>query len=574
MTATTARDRHDDRSATGRTATIGPTSPAEPGVPARGHPTPSSTAPHPGRSIASLYARLIRRGTLLLAVALAAYAVLEVASYRSAYPDGISPVQFAMFEDNPAVRMMNGAPYALDSAAGFALWDAGWIWQLILAVWAILTTTRFLRGEEDLDRADLVLAGPVRAARVTGIVLAVVAAAGALIGAVVAVTMIVSGQAVASSVLLGMTLAGVSAFFASVAAVTCQLVDVRRRAAGLAAAVLGLAWIVRMIGDSTDPRAWLRWLTPLGWMEVLRLYGEPDPLALIPLLLAPVALAVVAVMLRTRRDTGAALLVSEAGREPRLRHLGSPAAFAWRSNEAVLLAWIVGVGAFAAVMGAIVSTMIDWLAGDEGYQRILSAMGMDQAVTNKGFLAFIAINLGLVVALQVAWRLGGTRTEEESGRLEAILARPVTRLRWLGGNALLSLLGGTLLILVGGAAIWAGAAAAGSSEITAWDAMRSTLNLLPIVVLTAGLAIAAFGVVPRLTAALPVAVIVVGFVLSMLGPALDWPQWALDLSPFTHLALVPAEPWAATSGIVMTVIGIVLAIAGLVTFRRRDLTTA
>jgi ABC-2 type transport system permease protein len=60
----------------------------------------------------------------------------------------------------------------------------------------------------------------------------------------------------------------------------------------------------------------------------------------------------------------------------------------------------------------------------------------------------------------------------------------------------------------------------------------------------------------------------------MLGPALDWPQWALDLSPFTHLALVPAEPWAATSGIAMTAIGIVLAIVGFVTFHRRDLTTA
>ena len=44
---------------------------------------------------------------------------------------------------------------------------------------------------------------------------------------------------------------------------------------------------------------------------------------------------------------------------------------------------------------------------------------------------------GLAVALQVAWRFGATRAEEESGRLEAILARPVTRLRWLGGHALL-----------------------------------------------------------------------------------------------------------------------------------------
>jgi ABC-2 type transport system permease protein len=572
---TTTKDLRDpgNGSAAGRTTTIGTASRSQPGRPSAGDPTASPAPAHPSRAIVALYARLIRRGTLLLAVAMAAYCVLEIAGYRSAYPDGISPAQFAMFEDNPAVRMVSGAPYALDTAAGFALWDAGWIWQLILAVWAILTTTRFLRGEEDLDRADLVLAGPVRATRVTGIALAVVATAGLLIGGVVAMTMALTGQAFTSSVLLGLVLAAVCALFASVAAVTSQLVDVRRRAAGLAAAMLGVAWIVRMIGDSTDPRAWLRWLTPLGWMELLHLYGDPDPWALLPTLLAPAALAAVAVALRARRDTGAALLASEAGREPRLRRLGSPAGFAWRSNRAVLVAWLLALGAYGAIMGAIVSTMIDWLAGDEGYQRILASMGMDQAVTNKGFLAFIATILGMAVALQVAWRLGATRAEEESGRLEAILARPVTRLSWLGSHALLSLLGGTLLILAGGAAIWVGAAAAGSTEITAWDAMRSTLNLLPIVVLTAGLAIAAFGLVPRLTVAVPVAVTVVGFVLSMLGPALDWPQWALDLSPFTHLTLVPAEPWAAPSGIAMTAVGAVLALAGLVIFHRRDLTS-
>ncbi len=126
---------------------------------------------------------------------------------------------------------------------------------------------------------------------------------------------------------------------------------------------------------------------------------------------------------------------------------------------------------------------------------------------------------------------------------------------------------------MGGAALWAGAAAAGAAEISWWDAIRSTLNLLPVVVLTAGLAIATFGLAPRLTVALPVALTVVSLVLSMVGPALDWPRWALDLSPFTHLAMVPAEPWAATSGCAMTAIGAVLALAGLVTFHRRDLTT-
>lgn len=528
----------------------------------------------PGRAVAGLYARLIRRGTLLLAVAMAGYSALEIASYRSAYPDGISSTQFAMFEDNPAVRMISGAPHALDTAGGFAVWDAGWIWQLILAVWAILTVTRLLRGDEDLDRSDLVLAGPVRATRVTVIALAVVATAGLLVGMVVTVSMTVLGQPLASSALLGLALAGVCATFAAVAALASQLVEVRRRAAGLAAGLLGVAWIVRMIGASTDPRAWLEWFTPLGWLDLLHLYGQPEPLPLALLILAPVALGVAAMGLRARRDTGSAVLVAESGRPPKLALLGSPTAFAWRTNGAVLLAWLLGLAAYAAIMGAILASMIDWLAGDEGYQRILAAMGLDQALTNKGFLAFVATIYGLAIALQVAWRLGATRAEEESGRLEVVLAAPVTRLRWMAGHTVLSVLGAVLLILAGGTALWLGASAAGSAGLTWWDTTRATLNTLPVAVLVTGMGVAAFGILPRLTVALPVAFAVVGFVASMLGPALDWPQWVLNLSPFTHLALVPAEPWAATSGLVMTGLGVLLALSGLLAFQRRDLTAS
>jgi ABC-2 type transport system permease protein len=517
---------------------------------------------------------LTRRGTLMLGVALVAYAALEIASYRTAYPDGVSPAQFAMFEDNPAVRMMNGIPVGLDTAAGFAVWDAGWIWQLLLGVWAILTTTRLLRGEEDVDRADLVLAGPVRATRATAVTLAVIASAGLVVGAATSLTLVVLGQRVTDSVLLGIALAGVAATFAGVAGVTSQLVDVRRRAAGLAAGVLGVAWVLRMVANSADPRQWMRWLTPLGWIDELSLYGTPRPLALVPLVLVPVGLAWLAVTLRGRRDVDAALLVTDARREPRLRLLGGPTAFAWRSNRAVLLAWLLGAAAYAVVMGGLLSTMIEWLSGDEGYQELLASMGLDAALTNKGFLAFVATILGLGVALQVAWRLGAARAEEEAGRLEAVLARPVSRWRWLGGQAGLTLLGGVLLVVVGGLALWLGAAMAGGAGLDWWDALRATGNLLPVVVLVAGLGIAAFGLVPRLTVGVPATTAVVGYVLAMIGPALDWPQWVLDLSPFTHLALVPAEPWAATGGTVMLVLGILLAAVGFLAFRRRDVTAA
>ncbi len=46
--------------------------------------------------------------------------------------------------------------------------------------------------------------------------------------------------------------------------------------------------------------------------------------------------------------------------------------------------------------------------------------------------------------------------------------------------------------------------------------------------------------------------------------------WAFDLSPFTHLAIVPADPWAETADVVMTAIGVTLVAACAFAFRTRD----
>ena len=565
MTSATHHRAHEAKGETPRAARD-----AKVALPAREVAPPIVPGAHPQRMVLTLCTRLIRRGALLMAIAVAAYVAVEVASYNAAYPDGVSPLQFAMFRDNPAVRMMQGVPDALGSAGGFTVWDGGWIIQLLVAVWALLTTSRLLRGEEDVERTDLVLAGPVRATRATALSLVVVVAAALLIGVAVTAAMLAAGTGLRGSALFGLGLAGVTATFASVAAVTSQLVNLRRRAAALAAGVLGVAYVLRMVGNSTDARSWVRWSTPLGWMDELRPYGDPDLRALLPALVVPALLAALAVLLRARRDIGGALLSTDARREPHLRLLGGPTAFAWRSNRAVLLGWIVGLGAYAAAMGALISTMIDWLAQDKSYQKIMADMGLGQALTTRGFLGMTGVIFGVAVALQVAWRVGAARGEEESGRAEAILARPVSRVRWLGGHALLSLLGGVLLLAATGTALWLGVVASGSDEITWDDAMRSVLNTVPAVVLIGGLSVFAFGLLPRLTVAIPVTVTVAGCLVTLLGPALSWPAWVLNLSPFTHLALVPAVPLAATAGVVMTCVGTVFLGAGLLAFRRRD----
>ena len=99
---------------------------------------------------------------------------------------------------------------------------------------------------------------------------------------------------------------------------------------------------------------WLRWATPLGWAEELRPFADPQPLVL--------AAARAAAALLLARGGGrswcgatsaAACCRPATARRRGSRLLGSPTAQALRAERGVLLAWLLGVGAFALLMGVL-----------------------------------------------------------------------------------------------------------------------------------------------------------------------------------------------------------------------------
>jgi ABC-2 type transport system permease protein len=534
----------------------------------------TQAAARPGSAVVGWTIRVVRRGAQLLAAAAGAYLLLEVASFERTYPNGVSAEQFSLFADNPATRMLQGVPRGLDSAAGFAIWDGGWVLELVVGVWAVLVVTGLLRGEEDVGRAELLLVGPARARRQTVLTLVVIIGCASVTGLAVTTALTITGSDPTGSVLFGVALAGFGATFAGVAAVTSQLFDLRRRAAGYAMAVMAASFLLRMVANSTDGRAWLSWLTPFGWMDRSAPFGEPQAGALVLLAVVPGLLVGATAWIRSRRDTGGALLPGSDSRAPRLRGLGGASRFAWRANQPVLIGWVLGLGAYAFVLGALVTTMIDFLSRDENYRRVLADLGLDFALTVEGFVGVMGVTLGVGFALYAAWRVGAARADEASGRADNLLTRPLTRTRWLLGHAALTLAGACVLAVLTGVAMWAGAEASGSDQLTMLASLRAVLNAGSVVVLVTGLALLAFGILPRLTVAVPAVVTVGGYVLTLLGPALSWPAWVVDLSPFSHLAYVPAQPFAVSSAIVMAVIGGATGAAGVAAFGRRDIVGA
>jgi ABC-2 type transport system permease protein len=59
--------------------------------------------------------------------------------------------------------------------------------------------------------------------------------------------------------------------------------------------------------------------------------------------------------------------------------------------------------------------------------------------------------------------------------------------------------------------------------------------------------------------------------LTLLGPSIRLPQGVLDISPFSHVPKLPGAPVTVAPLAWLVGVAVVLAVAGLVGFRRRDL---
>jgi ABC-2 type transport system permease protein len=159
-----------------------------------------------------------------------------------------------------------------------------------------------------------------------------------------------------------------------------------------------------------------------------------------------------------------------------------------------------------------------------------------------------------------------------TGRLELLLAGPLSRIHWLLSRAALAAGAALLLALVSGVALWAGVTAAG--QVVAFGSLiDAAFNCLPLIVITAGAAVAVLALAPR-AVSFVYAPVAVAYLWDALGTAFKAPAWSLDLSPYHALAAVPQQNFAFLPAAILTVIGVGFTVTGVAVFRGRDLVNA
>jgi ABC-2 type transport system permease protein len=530
----------------------------------------SGVAPGPALTLARRAFRDARVRTVAFGCLFALIAYTQPLAYRHAYPTLASRATFAhSFADNKAIRLFYGIPHNLLTVSGYSAWRVGGTLAIFAAVFGLLAAVRAFRTEEDTGRMELILSGFVGRRTAYLASLAAIGAGIAVLWLAEFAGSLLAGLPAGGSAYLALSTGSVVLVFAGVGAVASQLAPTRRIAIELGGATVALFFMLRVIADTATSAGWLRWATPLGWAEELRPFTGAHPVVLLLPVLAAALLLAGAARIAATRDVGTGVLPARDAADPSLRLLSSTTAQALRGERGSLIVWLSSLGAFAFITGVIAKSTST--AGiSKSLQRELAKLGSGSIVTPTGYLAFTFIFFVLAVSLFACAQLSAARHVEADQQLETLLSQPVSRTGWLAGRLLLAAGAATVISVAAGLLTWAGAESGGVT-ISLPRMLEAGANCLPVALLFLGIAALAYAALPRASTGIAYGLVTVTFLWQLFGSLLGAPRWLVDLTPFAHVGLVPAQPFRAGAAAVMLAIGLVAALTALGVFRRRDL---
>jgi len=511
-----------------------------------------------------------RRKTIGFAALFAVMAYIQPVAYRHAYSTLAERLAFARsFAGNKAVLVFYGEPHDVLTVGGYSAWRVGGTLALVAAFWALLAATGKLRADEESGRTELVLSGALARRSVYLAAVAAIAIEGLALWGALWLGLVAGGLAAGPSAVLALAIMSVVPVFTGVGALFSQLTNTRRAALELGAGAFAVAFALRVVADTVDGAGWLRFLTPLGWAELVRPFAGPRPLALLPAAVAGGLLLGLAAALLRRRDIGAGLLGGRESRAPRRALLGSVAQFTARSESGSLAVWLAGTAVFALIVG-LVAPSVSSANVPAGLSREVAKLGGGSIATPAGYVSFTFLFFVLAVSLFACSQISSTRTEEATGRLETILGLPLRRRRWLWSRLGVGLLAALAISLLAAVLTWAGAAAAGST-IALPGMLLAALNCVTLAVLFLGVGALLYALVPRAGAALTYVLVLAAYLWQLFGDLLGAPGWLTGVTPFAHIGLVPQASFQLGAALVMALIGVAGAIAAGPAIEHRDL---
>jgi ABC-2 type transport system permease protein len=480
----------------------------------------------------------------------------------------------------PILQGLAGKVVNVETLGGYVQYKYGTFFPLIASLWSILALSGTLAAEARRGSLEFVAATPITRRRLAlqkllGHV-TMLAIASLLIFVSIAVVgsfATLPGDQIPLEAAAGYTiwLALLALAAGSLAFALGPFVG-RGAAAGIAGAVMFGGFITNGYQSAIPALAPFANLTWFGWTtNHIPLAGVYDWPSLLLVAAVVVALLVVGIEAFARRDIGVTSTIPTPSLPRSVVGLRGPTGRVVGHNLPSALAWGIGLGFFGLVLAGSGRSFVEQLAKSPDFVRLLQTVFPNTDVANVGgFLQLLYLQFGLVLAgLAGATLVAGWASDETSGRLEFLLATPLSRLRWVVSGGAGILVGIAVVIGLAIAGIGIGASITGG-DITTPMAGAVVLGLFALAMAGIGVAIGGVFGSGYAAPAAALATILTWFV-DTVAPALRLPDVVHQLALSAHYGAPMVGRWDL-AGIVASV---VLALGGVAMgargFGRRDL---
>lgn len=496
-------------------------------------------------------------------------------SYESVYPSlATRTVLIEQMRKSPGTRLLYGYVPLPGRLGQLLQWETGTFLLVCTALMAILLTCRVLRADEDEGLVEVLRAtGAGRSVPFlvpVALVWVVVGALSAGVGGLLTwQTGSIEELTVSGAWALAGTICVTGWAFSAIAAVACQLGRQVGQARGLSMLVLALAFAMRVsadqISDGTDSD-WLRWLTPLGWRDLVRPYTDDRFAVLLACCAIAIAVMLSAAVLAARREYLDGYLPDRSSSRRRWRvrgHMDLLGRLSWRS----LVGWALASTALALLYGSVSGSIKDLLAPGSPTASWVGKMAVGSPV--EQFMSLMTVVTTLLVAVAAVRRVNGLAGLERAGLVEVELAAGVSRGRVLLSQVLCALIESIVLLLVSATVLAATTATQLTDDHAVARSFVFTVSQLPGMVAAIGIATALVGLAPKL-AGLSWAAVTWSAFAQFFGGLVELKDWAKDLSVLGHhLDVVGTPDWKPLA--VQALVGLIGIMTGLVAYTRRDL---
>src|SRR5574340_813458 len=480
------------------------------------------------------------------------------------FPGGPQALGASVARAAEALRIMRWPAERLDTLGGYLTYHNVTLLMLLLAVYGAVQGSRVIRaGEIQHSLEEILATGWTRRAVIrdrTGGFLIIVVLISLALGLGTAAAMAAGDEPDFAGSMVSMLGVGLCATVGySLGLLVSQFTRTARAAAGVSSIVLTALYVLNNVWEELGWFRWVRFVSPFYYANFLRAlvpgYGFD-----LPAVAALVVMSAVFVGLATwafeRRDYGAALWERRSVRTARAavpgvrrqRAGGSVWAAMLYRGRFSLIAWAAGAGTLSLLMMALEPAVIDmWSTFSKYMPGTGGSQGVSIETTYAGFSAEV---VALVIVAYVISQTAIWSADLAEGRVEAVLAAPVSWTR-LVLERLVALLVGVGCITAGSIiGLWLGAAAvdftlewAGIGRLAAdcllFGGALGGLSAVVVAALRRGAAVTVLAVL--MTAS---------YLQGYLAKMFDWPGWVERYSLFSAFGN-PYVGWAGSGQILL-----------------------